>query len=458
MTKTKVVIIGGGLTGLTTAFYLNKENIPFILLEKDTELGGVIRTVSEDGLLYECGPNTGVIGNPEVAELFEDLKGLCELEIADPSAKKRLIWKKGKWHPLPSGPVSAITTPLFKFTDKLRILGEPFRKKGTDPFESVADMVVRRLGKSFLDYAIDPFIAGIYSGDPNYLVTKYALPKMHNLEAQYGSLIRGGIKKSKEKKQDPRLSKASREVFSAKGGLKNLISALESSISPKNTVLNAQNVNIELHKDNYRINYLKNEKSFQIESDYVITTTGAYTLPNLLPFINADRLSSITNLVYNKIVLVLAGYKKWKGTDLKAFGGLVPSKEQRKSLGVLFTSSFFKGRAPKEGALLSVFIGGSRLPEAINFSDNEIKKLALGELEAMMGVSEEPDLIKIMRYPNAIAQYGASTKERLETIEKLQKEYPGLILAGNIRDGIGMADRIKQGKDVAEHIKQIQKE
>src|SRR5665647_1256793 len=181
----------------------------------------------------EAGPNTGVVSQPEIMELFDDLSGDCAIEIANPDAKKRLIWKDGKWHPLPSGLFQAITTPLFSTYDKFRILGEPFRKKGTNPDETIADLVLRRMGKSYLDYAVDPFISGIYAGDPSKLVTRFALPKLYQLEQNYGSFIGGTIKKSSEPK-DERSKRATREVFSAKGGLQNLINALVKSIGKKN--------------------------------------------------------------------------------------------------------------------------------------------------------------------------------------------------------------------------------
>jgi oxygen-dependent protoporphyrinogen oxidase len=449
---TEVVIIGAGLTGLTLGYYLKKSGIPFKILEKDSRTGGVIQTIKEDGFLYETGPNTGVIGNPEVAELFEDLKENCILEIADTKAKKRLIWKKIKWHSLPSGPLSAIRTPLFRLKDKFRILGEPFRKAGTNPLESVADLVRRRLGKSFLDYAIDPFIAGIYAGNPEKLVTKYALPKMYALEQDYGSLIKGGLKKSKLNKGNLRMSKATREVFSAKGGLGSLTDALSKEVTSVNIILEAQNVVSNKTEKGFLTSFQTKNKELAIQSKYLVSTVGAYSLGYILPFINPDKLEPITNLEYAKVVLTLLGYKEWFGNDINAFGGLVPSKEKKNILGILFTSSFFSNRAPSGGALLSVFLGGSRLPMAIDMSDEEIKELVLAHIKEMMATNQEPDLIKIVRYPHAIAQYEASSKERIEAIEALENEYSGLILGGNIRDGIGLADRIKQGRLIAEEI------
>ncbi len=444
-----VVIIGAGLSGLTTAFYLQKEGKNVLLLEKAARCGGAINTKEEEGFVYETGPNTGTLSNPEIAELFEDLGDLCQLEIADKSAKKRLIWKDGEWDALPSGPISGITTPLFSLFDKLRIFKEPFREKGTYPLESIGGMIRRRLGESFLDYAIDPFVSGIYAGDPNKLVTKYALPKMYNLEQDYGSLILGGIKKSRANKKDPRNRKATREVFSVKGGLINLIKALKDSLKENTLVLNVDNISIEKINAGYGTTFRIQDKEKRIHSKYIITTTGAAALSNLFTFIDEKKLANISNLNYAKVVQVNLGYKQWNGIKLNAFGGLVPGKEEKNILGVLFTSSFFKDRAPKEGALLSVFLGGVKRPDIFSLTDEQIKTLVLNDITPMLGLNEAPpDLLNITKYPKAIAQYEASTRERLLNIELIESEHPGIILAGNIRDGIGMANRVQQARDV----------
>ncbi|MFN2314014.1 MAG: protoporphyrinogen oxidase, partial [Bacteroidales bacterium] len=227
--NTDIIIIGAGLTGLSLAYHLKKNGRQPLVLEKAARPGGVIQTHAEQGFIFESGPNTGVLSNKETALLFEELGSHFTLETGHSGAKKRYILKNGRWQPIPSGLLSAVTTPLFTMKDKVRILGEPFRKPGTDPDESVADMVKRRMGKSFLDYAVDPFISGIYAGDPSRLVTRYALPKLYALEQNYGSFIRGALKKSREKKSEDE-KKATKEVFSASGGLGSLITALEKEI------------------------------------------------------------------------------------------------------------------------------------------------------------------------------------------------------------------------------------
>ena len=168
-----VIIIGAGLTGLTLAYHLRRLGRKVQILESSQHVGGAIQTFHQEGFTFESGPNTGVVGSVEVAELLEQQSDLRL--IADPSAKKRLILKGGRFYPLPSGPKSGLQTPLISLGDQFRVLLEPFRKPGKDPDETLAHLVERRLGKSYLDYAVDPFIGGIYAGDPRRLVTRFAL-------------------------------------------------------------------------------------------------------------------------------------------------------------------------------------------------------------------------------------------------------------------------------------------
>ena len=444
--QTRVLIIGAGLTGLTLAWYLKQKGIDFIIVEKEERPGGVIRTFRENGFTCEAGPNTGVLSNFESVALFQDLEGECTLEIADPEAKRRLIWKKDRWHALPAGFSQAVRTPLFSFSDKLRLLGEPFRPKGKQPMESVAGMVKRRMGKSFLNYAVDPFISGIYAGDPDYLVTRYALPKLYNLEQTYGSFIKGGIKKNLiEKTPQP-----PKEVFSVEGGLENLIKALENKVGKQNIIYGATQSRAGVAPGGYKLYTIASGKQMEIDANTVVSTVGSHQLIDLFPFIPPRDINTLRQLKYARIVQVVLGFEKWTGCNLNAFGGLVPSKEKRKILGVLFTSSFLSNRAPKEGALLNVFLGGMRNPEYFGFSDKEIFQIVKEELMEMMGLDGfNPVMKKIFRYKHAIPQYGEDSQERIDTIINLQKSYPGLILAGNIHEGIGMADRIAQGVRIA---------
>ena len=444
----EIVVIGAGLTGLSTAFHLHRQGRDVVILEKADRVGGQIHTYHENGFTFESGPNTGVVSFPEVAELFQMLEGSCQLEIARESSKRRLIWKGDRFHELPSSPVSAITTPLFRLSDKFRILGEPWRKKGTDPDEPVGALAARRLGKSFYEYAVDPFVSGVYAGDPMKLTTRYALPKLYNLEANYGSFIRGAIAKAKEPKTD-RDRLATKKVFSAVGGLQRLVEALSKDLR---IITGANNLKVMPTADGqWSCTYNGTE---EIVCRKVVTTVGAYALPALLPFIPEAQMQKMSNLFYAPIIQVILGVKNARGLDFPAFGGLVPSKEQKRVLGILFPSSCFEQRCPDGGALYSYFIGGARHTDYLQKSDDEIREITLEAFHSMLKypADMQPDLLRIFRHEHAIPQYWSDSGERFATIEVLQQQYPGLILAGNMRDGIGMGNRIHQGATIASSI------
>lgn len=438
-----IAVVGAGLTGLTTAFYLKKYGFNVHVFEKNDRAGGVIQTHHVDGFVFEAGPNTGSMSRPEAAALFEDLGNDCTLETADESAKARWIWLNGKWRVIPSGLIGGITTPLFSFPDKLRLLGEPFRKRGTDPDETLAQLVRRRMGKTFLRNAVDPFISGVYSGDPEKLITRFALPKLYALEQKYGSFIWGGIQKAREPKSDWD-KKATSEVFSAKGGLENLAKALAKNIGHENISMGCKDL---AFKTNGKQKYTYQDKTFT----HIISTIGAHALEKAFPFLPQEKVAQINQMKYAKVTQVSLGFKEWKGIPIKSFGGLVPSAEKRDVLGILFLSSFLKNRAPEGGAMLSVFLGGVRRPELYELSDEELMKIVAHEVKDMMQLDAfDPDVYRIFRYEHAIPQYSFESEQKLAAIADLESEFPGLLLAGNIRDGIGMADRVRQGRTVAD--------
>lgn len=450
------VIIGAGLTGLSLAYFLKKAGKNVLVIEKESEIGGVISTKTENGFTYETGPTTGVLGSLEIIQLFDELNSNCKLQIADKSANKRYIWKKNRWNALPTGIVSAISTPLFTLYDKIRILGEPFRRKGGYPDEPISEMVVRRLGKSFLNYAVDPFLSGVYAGDPEKLITRHALPKLYALEFEHGGFVRGTIAKHRNidtNKLHSHKHKITREVFSVNKGLKNLILALESQIGAENILNTCQSATVEPILGGYKTTFnTSTGDQYKITSDKLVSTVSASQLGTLLPFVEAKKLNNISNTTYAPVVQIAVGFNQWTGIKLDAFGGLISSKDNRNILGILFPSAIFPNRAPHGGALLSVFMGGIKRPELLNFTDKELTDILLEELRITMKVSTTPDLIRIHRYQNAIAQYDIKTEQRLQTIAEIEIEYPGLIIAGSLRDGIGMSDRVKQAVNIAKTI------
>ena len=449
--KKDIVVIGAGITGMTCAYELHRKGKDIQILECQNRIGGQISTQKIGNFTFESGPNTGVLKHPEVAELFEQLGDACTLETARESSKHRLVWKGDKFHALPSSLATALKTPLFTWYDKFRILGEPWRKKGNDPYESVASLAERRLGKSYVQYGVDPFLSGVFAGDPYKLPVRLALPKLYNLEQEYGSFIKGSIAKAKIPKTE-RDRKATKKVFSAKGGFSNLVNALANAIGNQNITTGAQGITINPEDEGWIITYQKDGVQQQIHASKVVTTCGAYSLPELLPFVDAETMKDLSNLYYAPVVQVGVGMNDCGNNQWLAFGGLVPSREKKQILGILFPSACFEGRCPERGAAMAYFIGGARHPEMLKKTDAEFETLVNDYLCEMLKfpAGTKADEIRVFRHERAIPQYEASSDARFAAVDKLQKQYPTLRIAGNLRDGIGIGDRIKQGFDEAE--------
>lgn len=213
--STKVVIVGGGLTGLTVGYYLKQAGIPFIIVEKEAHAGGVIQTVTEEGFTYETGPNTGVLNNEEIMSLFGSLTGRCTLSVARKEANKRYVLYKNHWQALPGGLMQGVATPLFTWHDKIRLLGEPFRKRGSNPNESLSDLVKRRMGEELPRPCRRSFCFGHLCRRSCRLIPRHALPKLYQLEQDYGSFIGGAIRKMKAQRDSPRNSPKRFSVASA---------------------------------------------------------------------------------------------------------------------------------------------------------------------------------------------------------------------------------------------------
>lgn len=469
----QVIVIGAGITGLSTAINLQKEGLNVHILEQKNRIGGQISSFKEGEFVYESGPNTGVVNCPEVIELFElsDTKLLAP----NPNVKRRLIWKDKRFHLLPSNMLQGLTTSLFTWKDKFRILGEPWRKRGNNPNESVADLVRRRLGDSFLDYAVNPFLSGVYAGNAETLITRYALPKLYNLEQNYGSFIGGALKKGREPKSE-REKKVTKEIFSAPDGLQTLTDNIANKIGKECFTLGTKNCHIwpinkkknskETKIDNqtsstsspkWLISYITDEKTHYISADCVVTTTGAYQLKELLPFIDREVIESFNSLRYAPVMQVAVSISDIKGHGPLSYGGLIPSHSGEPTLGILFPSSCYLGKAPTKGALFTVFLGGVYHPEVLKMSDKKIEQIIHHNIYEMLNLPKEVtiDALHIFRHEKAIPQYEINSGQRFEYIHQLENKYQGLYLGGNMIDGIGLSDRIKQGTTIAKEIAKV---
>ncbi|HQY07043.1 MAG TPA: protoporphyrinogen oxidase, partial [Lacunisphaera sp.] len=336
-----VAVLGGGITGLTAAWHLQKAGVPVVVLEAAAEPGGVIGSTREAGWLHESGPNSLLEGSPEVAELIDAL-GLGPRRLyAAEAAKNRYVVRAGRLVAMPSSPAAFLRTGLFSFGAKLRLLGEPWRARAAaDAEESVADFVVRRLGREFLDYAVNPFVGGVYAGDPRRLSVRYGFPKLHALEQTHGSLLRGALKR-----RNASGGPAGR-IMSFPDGLAELPRALAAALGAA-------------VRPAHRVIYVRRQDGAWkvvtagpagISAGYfsaVMCALPADALAGVqfedIP--GAGRLAELREIEHPPVVSVLAGYRREDvAHPLDGFGLLMPEVERRRVLGVLFSSTLFPGR------------------------------------------------------------------------------------------------------------------
>jgi len=273
----KVVIVGAGISGLTTAYLLDKDGYDVTVLEKKDAVGGSIESISEKGYMFDSGPNSALETTPLIEQIINELNLKDEFVYANRKGNKRYILREGVLHPLPMNPISFFKSKLFSRSGKLRLFAEPLIGRSKDGYyQSIADFVKRRLGKEFLDYAINPFVAGVYAGNPEDLSVKSAFPKLYDLEEKYGGLIVGTIKSIKERKNRPEVAKQSAKMFSFVNGMQVLPLTIAKKLGDK-VRLQSEVISIEKISAGYKINYTEAGIPLTLTTDYIVSAVpGIY--------------------------------------------------------------------------------------------------------------------------------------------------------------------------------------
>ncbi len=459
--QTDVVVIGGGVSGLCTAYWLHKQGINVTLLEKDREVGGTMKTVREHGFLVETGPNSALETTPLFKEIISDCGLQDEFMYANPSSNNRYILKNGALIRLPLDPASFFMTDLFSIRAKLRLLMEPFIGRGKKE-ESIAEFVERRLGREFLDYAIDPFVAGIFAGRPEALSVRAAFPRLYALEEKYGGLIRGMILGSRERKARNEKAKDRAESFSFRNGMQVLPSALARRLGARiktgTKVMSVaptqgSHTTDESVRGRYAISYEHEGLGETIVAHAVVFSVPAPAASILLRPISPSTADVLASIYYPPVASVFAAFRK---SDVKlpvdGFGFLVPSREQRQILGSLWSSSLFPGRAPDDVVAFTMFVGGGRQPDLVNKDEKELCDLALTELKNIMQITGNDVYLRVTRWQKAIPQYELGYLANVEALERCEQRFPGLYFCSNFKGGISVGDCVKSSRDTAHRI------
>lgn len=437
----KVCVIGGGISGLCTAFRLKKKGVEVWLIERNAVCGGNIQTEKIDDFLIEWGPNSTLV-SAHLFELIAELGLLEEVASANATAKKRYILKDGKLRALPLKIIDVISSDIFSRGAKLRLLREPFIKGKSPANETVAEFFERRFGQEVVDFAVNPFVSGIFAGNPERLSIKSAFPSLFKMEKDYGSILKAFLFGKKEKLGEFVPKGISRTV-SFKNGMQTLTDKLAENLADE----------IKTETEVLKIGKVESGK-WKVESDAedlnresfdaIVVAAPSFVAAKLIKNLDGELARNLGEIYHPPLVVIVSAFhRKDIDFDLDGFGFLIPKVEQRKILGSLWSSVIFENRAPKDVHLLTTFIGGARNADLFDKSDEELFDIAFAELDEILGVHGKPIFQQLKRWRRAIPQYNSGYEKITDSIEKFKKDNAGFFFCSNFYRGISVSDCIK---------------
>jgi oxygen-dependent protoporphyrinogen oxidase len=464
----RIAIIGGGISGLSAAFYLEKARqqgapLEYVLFESSPRLGGSLLTEHADGCLIEAGPDSFLTEKPWAADLCRELGIGDQLIGSNDADRKTYILVKGRLAAIPDGLMFMVPTkilpvvfsPLFSLGAKVRMAQEwfhPPRPAGGD--ETVAALVERHYGPEMVDRLADPLLSGVYGGEASGLSVRAVLPRFAEMETKHGSLGRGMLAARKRMAKN---NAAPRPLFtSLKDGMQQLVDAILERL-PREALRTATNVH-ELRREMPRAGAPAPQTNlWRVTADNcgtgnfdaVILATPAPAAVALLAPVQAELAAELRGIPYSSSVTVTLGYER-SGLRLPpGFGFLVPRSEGKRMLACTFVHNKFSHRAPRDCALIRCFLGGARDEEVLGWPDQQIEIAVRKELRDVLWLTAQPLFCRVYKWRGAMAQYGVGHLERLQRIERLRQQLPGLALAGNGYRGIGVPDCVRSGKEAA---------
>jgi len=456
----KVVIVGGGISGLACAHRLheiaaqNKVSLDVKVLEATHHLGGVISTVQKEGFLMEGGPDAFISEKPWALDLCRRLGLENEIIGTRPEFRKSFIVRDGKLIPVPEGfylmaPVRLgpfLKSDLFSWRTKLRMAMEFFIPSGGNGRdESVASFIRRRFGQEALERAGQAMIAGIYTSDPEKLSLRSTFPQFLEMEQKFGSVIRGLKHRGQNMARGPRYSL----FVTLRSGMQTLVNALVKRMPQHSIETDAPVKGIEKNAK-WLIRYGRGN---QIEADAVVLTLGAPKMSELVQTFDPELANELQGIPYASVATVNLAYRRSSiQHPLDGFGFVVPSQENSSMVGCTFSSVKFPGRAPDGFVLIRAFIGGAMHPLVMDWNRAQIEASIKNDLERLLGIQGGPEFVFVDRFMTAMPQYYVGHLERVARIEALAGKHEGLFLTGNAFRGIGMPDCIHQGEQVAESV------
>jgi oxygen-dependent protoporphyrinogen oxidase len=448
----QVIVIGGGIAGLATAYELHRQQIPFLLLEASARVGGVIWSEAVDGFNVDGGPDSLLIQKPDGIRLCEEL-GLGSRLVVTKPPRLAFIQRGGRLHPLPAGSVMGIptewgpfiTTGLFSWTGKLRMAAELFvpRRPGDDD-ESIGAFMRRRFGDEAATYLAEPLLAGIHAGDVDRLSMRALFPRFPEAEAKYGSLLRAF-------RAQPRHAPSTQGAFkSLPGGLSEMVIAIQAALPAESVKRNAPVTKVDSDGTGFRVT-TSDGTIYQARA--LVAATPAFVSAEILREVAPEVARQSAEIRYMSAATVSLAYRRDAiRHPLNGSGFVVPRVEKTGIMAASWLSSKWPDRAPDGSVLLRAFLGGARDPKALEKSDQEMVAIAVDAMRPLIGITGTPLFTRIYRWERANAQHEVGHLERVAAIERALAARPGLFITGSGYRGVGIPDCVADGRATARQV------
>ena len=475
-TALPIAVIGAGITGLAAAYRLSKYGHRVRLFEASPHPGGVIRSErTPDGWLIESGPNSFQENARDVFALLAELGLSSQIVTPSPAARKRFIVRQGRLQAAPLSPPGLIGTSLFSPLGKLRLLRDlAFRPRERADDVSLAVLIRDHFGHEFLERALDPFVSGVYAGDPRKLSARFSFPSLWTAEQTHGSLIRGLIAQARTRK---RRGEPPARLLSFQDGLQSLPNALAAALPPGTLETSAKVESLVAPFSNgapWRVVFrrlfstpsapgsaatpLSSSGDLDTENvSAVVLALPGHALAKLVFKTNDHRglseqpLAALADVAHPPVASIFLGFRREHvAHPLDGFGALVPSSERRKILGAIFSSSLFPARAPAGHVAITVLTGGVRQPAPARLSAGQLLAEILPDLRQLFGITGDPVFLRHNAWPHAIPQYDLGHERFLAAIETCEHTFPRLHIGGQIRDGISVPACLQAGLALAD--------
>lgn len=452
-TETQVLIIGAGISGLATAWWLNRAGISTVVLEKSERVGGKIQTVTNGNYRMENAASMVMNFRPEVNQFIQDA-GLDRLKIHRNALaeEQRYLLHQGQLTTVPSKLGRIPFSSIWSLKGKLRMAMEPLIPKGGNSEESVAQFIRRRLGNELLESAMEPFVAGTLASDPEKANAYSVLPKLTALEQQYGGILKGIMRKKISGVKSAMIS----DVFSFQGGMQSLTNRLADTLHLNNNAsIHTQHsvTTIEPDGKGWQVCAQSPNGEQQFQCQHIVCSLPSYAASSILKPLDSALANLLGGIDYAALSLVHLGFDRSTiSHPLNGTGFLIPKREGLHITGNLWMSSIFQDRAAENKTLLTSYLGGACLPEAINWDDSKIVASVMKDIRSALKINADPEMVTIKRHQQALPLYHGHYFQRCQAIARQLAEHPGLHIEANYIGGVSVRDRLCHSKQTAEKI------